>query len=61
MCDDFDTESLKNIELDKICRICLSKRPAMRPLFGELIVDMLMEIAQVKVENIDGWPNQVCF
>lgn len=61
MCDDFDTESLKNIELDKICRICLSKRPAMRPLFGQLIVDMLMEIAQVKIENIDGWPNQVCF
>lgn len=32
----------------------------MRPLFGELIVDMLVEIApQVKVENRDGWPNQV--
>ncbi|XP_063696819.1 zinc finger protein SNAI2-like isoform X2 [Culicoides brevitarsis] len=60
MCDDYDIESLKNIELDKICRLCLSKRKSMRPLFGELIVDMLMEITQVKVENIDGWPNQVC-
>uniref|UniRef100_A0A336MRD5 CSON005779 protein n=1 Tax=Culicoides sonorensis TaxID=179676 RepID=A0A336MRD5_CULSO len=60
MCESIDKESLKNIELDKVCRICLSKRQSMRPLFGELIVDMLMEIAHVKIQNIDGWPNQIC-
>lgn len=26
---------MKNIELDKICRICLTVKKDMRPLFGE--------------------------
>lgn len=39
----------RNIELDKICRICLVVKKEMRPLFGEMIAEMLMEIAKIQV------------
>lgn len=55
-----DFVTLKNVELDKICRVCLTPKKEMRPLFGELIADMLMEVANVSLEYIDGWPNQIC-
>lgn len=41
--------SLKNLELDKICRICLAIKKEMRPLFGEMVAEMLMEIAKIQV------------
>lgn len=41
--------TLKNLELDKICRICLAIKKEMRPLFGEMVAEMLMEIAKIQV------------
>lgn len=59
--EEFNIDSLKNIELDKICRVCLCKKQSMRPLFGELsLVELLMEITSCKIDNIDGWPDKVC-
>ncbi|XP_055386117.1 zinc finger protein 813 [Condylostylus longicornis] len=52
--------SNKTYELDKICRVCLVEKKDMRPLFGELVADMLMEIARVEIENTDGWPDKIC-
>ncbi|XP_055906573.1 zinc finger protein 236 isoform X1 [Eupeodes corollae] len=53
-------EKRRNLELDKICRVCLSQKKDMRPIFGEMIADMLMECARVKIENTDGWPDKIC-
>lgn len=53
-------EPLKNLELDKICRCCLTVKKEMRPLFGELIAKMLIECAQIQVEETDGWPDKIC-
>lgn len=50
----------KNLELDKICRVCLAAKKDMRPLFGEMVVDMLMECARVQILNTDGWPDKIC-
>ncbi|XP_041772552.1 zinc finger protein 236 isoform X2 [Anopheles merus] len=50
----------RNIELDKICRICLVVKKEMRPLFGEMIAEMLMEIAKIQIEQMDGWPDKIC-
>lgn len=55
-----EPEAMKNLQLDKICRCCLTVKKEMRPLFGELIADMLTECAQVQVEKTDGWPDKVC-
>ncbi|XP_065087253.1 chorion transcription factor Cf2 isoform X2 [Ochlerotatus camptorhynchus] len=52
--------SLKNLELDKICRICLAIKKEMRPLFGEMVAEMLMEIAKIQIEQLDGWPDKIC-
>lgn len=41
--------SIKTLELDKICRVCLTVKKDMRPLFGEMIADMLMECARIQV------------
>uniref|UniRef100_A0A182LVC1 Uncharacterized protein n=1 Tax=Anopheles culicifacies TaxID=139723 RepID=A0A182LVC1_9DIPT len=51
---------VRNIELDKICRICLAVKKEMRPLFGEMIAEMLMEIAKIQIEQMDGWPDKIC-
>lgn len=40
---------IKTLELDKICRVCLSIKKDMRPLFGELMADMLMDCTQIQV------------
>ncbi|ETN67340.1 hypothetical protein AND_000853 [Anopheles darlingi] len=55
-----DPVLVKNIELDKICRICLVVKKEMRPLFGEMVAEMLMEIAKIEIENSDGWPDKIC-
>lgn len=52
--------TLKNLELDKICRICLAIKKEMRPLFGEMVAEMLMEIAKIQIEQMDGWPDKIC-
>lgn len=44
--------SMKNIELDKICRVCLGLKKDMRSLFGEMISDMLQDCARVHVNTI---------
>lgn len=44
--------SIKTLELDKICRVCLTVKKDMRPLFGEMIADMLMECARIQVNNL---------
>ncbi|XP_055535869.1 zinc finger and BTB domain-containing protein 49 [Wyeomyia smithii] len=51
---------MKNLELDKICRICLAVKKEMRPLFGEMVAEMLMEIAKIQIEQMDGWPDKIC-
>ncbi|EDS41371.1 conserved hypothetical protein [Culex quinquefasciatus] len=43
-----ELNSMRNLELDKICRICLAMKREMRPLFGEMI------------EQLDGWPDKIC-
>lgn len=40
---------IKTLELDKICRVCLTIKKDMRPLFGEMVADMLMECARIQV------------
>lgn len=41
----------KTLELDKICRVCLTAKKDMRPLFGEMVAEMLMEFSQVEVNK----------
>ncbi|XP_055624379.1 zinc finger protein 39 isoform X2 [Toxorhynchites rutilus septentrionalis] len=55
-----ELDSMKNLELDKICRICLAVKKEMRPLFGEMVAEMLMEIARIHIEQMDGWPDKIC-
>ncbi|XP_058065225.1 zinc finger protein 181 [Anopheles bellator] len=55
-----DPVLIKNIELDKICRICLAVKKEMRPLFGEMVAEMLMEISKIQIEDSDGWPDKIC-
>lgn len=40
---------VKTLELDKICRVCLTAKKDMRPLFGEMVAEMLMECARIHV------------
>lgn len=42
---------IKTLELDKICRVCLNIKKEMRPLFGELMADMLMDCTQIQVHT----------
>ncbi|XP_055709048.1 zinc finger and BTB domain-containing protein 17 [Phlebotomus papatasi] len=51
---------IKNLDLDKICRVCLTVKKDMRPLFGEMVADMLMDFARVQIDNTDGWPDKIC-
>ncbi|XP_053665160.1 zinc finger protein 774 [Anopheles marshallii] len=51
---------VRNIELDKICRICLAVKKEMRPIFGDMIANMLMEFAKIQIEQMDGWPDKIC-
>lgn len=41
---------IKTLELDKICRVCLTVKKDMRPLFGEMIAELLMECARIQVK-----------
>ncbi|XP_017018868.1 uncharacterized protein [Drosophila kikkawai] len=50
----------KALELDKICRLCISERKEMRPLFSEKVPEMLMDITNVHVEPTEGWPDKIC-
>lgn len=45
------TSPIKTLELDKICRVCLTVKKDMRPLFGEMISEMLMECARIQVRK----------
>lgn len=47
-----ELNSMRNLELDKICRICLAMKREMRPLFGEMVAEMLMEIAKIQVTSL---------
>lgn len=40
---------VKTLELDKICRVCLTAKKDMRPLFGEMVAEMLMECTRIQV------------
>ncbi|XP_016978062.1 zinc finger protein 853 [Drosophila rhopaloa] len=50
----------KVLELDKICRLCISERKEMRPLFSEKVPEMLMDCTNVRVEPTEGWPDKIC-
>lgn len=45
------------VNLEEICRSCMSKKQKMRPLFGSSLDSMLMTVANVKVEikGCFGW------
>lgn len=45
---------VKTLELDKVCRVCLSVKKDMRPLYGEMVAEMLMDFARIQVR--DGVP-----
>ncbi|CAO1441551.1 unnamed protein product [Diamesa serratosioi] len=52
---------MKNVELDLVCRVCLTVKKEMRNLFGESVVEMLEEISnRIKVKKEDGWPDKIC-
>lgn len=38
-------DEVKTLELDKVCRVCLTTKKEMRPLYGEMVAEMLMEVA----------------
>lgn len=59
-CPTMDPEAMKNLELDKVCRCCLTVKKEMHPLFGELIAEMLSECVQIEVNQQDGWPDKIC-
>lgn len=46
-------ELMKNVELDLVCRVCLTVKKEMRNLFGESVVEMLEEISnKIKVSKL---------
>lgn len=46
-------ELMKNVELDLVCRVCLTVKKEMRNLFGESVVEMLEEISnRIKVSEL---------
>lgn len=47
---------VKTLELDKVCRVCLTVKKEMRPLFGEMVAEMLMECTQINVSVAFVWP-----
>lgn len=49
---------VKTLELDKICRVCLTAKKDMRPLFGEMVAEMLMECTRIQV--ILSAQNKIC-
>lgn len=51
---------VKTLELDKVCRVCLTVKKDMRPLFGEMVAEMLMDFSriQVKPDQITNFPHQ---
>lgn len=44
-----ENDTIKTLELDKICRVCLTVKKDMRPLYGEMVAEMLMECARIQV------------
>lgn len=40
---------VKTLELDKVCRVCLTVKKDMRPLFGEMVAEMLMDFSRIQV------------
>lgn len=39
------------LQLDKICRACLTEKGDMRPLFGACLDEMLRSFATIEVKN----------
>lgn len=50
-----NTSPIKTLELDKICRVCLTVKKDMRPLFGEMVSEMLMECTRIQVSGDAKW------
>lgn len=48
---DLDLYSQAPLNLDRICRACLSERTEMRPLFGACLDEMLISFANIQVSN----------
>ncbi|KAL3283575.1 hypothetical protein HHI36_006714 [Cryptolaemus montrouzieri] len=48
------------LQLDKICRACLSVKGDMRPLFGACLDEMLLSFASLEVKEGDGLPHLMC-
>lgn len=42
---------VKTLELDKVCRVCLTVKKDMRPLFGEMVAEMLMDFTRIQVNR----------
>lgn len=43
---------VKTLELDKVCRVCLTVKKDMRPLFGEMVAEMLMDCTRIQVNSV---------
>ncbi|CAH1980639.1 unnamed protein product [Acanthoscelides obtectus] len=48
------------LQIDKICRACLSEKGDMRPLFGACLDEMLNSFASIEVHQGDGFPSLMC-
>lgn len=49
------------LQLDKICRACLTEKGDMRPLFGACLDEMLHSFASVQVKNEQALPSRLPF
>lgn len=52
---------VKTLELDKVCRVCLSVKKDMRPLYGEMVAEMLMDFARIQVRRRAGLESPFLF
>lgn len=45
-------DEYENVELEKICRVCLNQKDDLRPLFQGSVAEMLREVASIQVRFI---------
>ncbi|KAF2896733.1 hypothetical protein ILUMI_09440 [Ignelater luminosus] len=53
-------DEYENVELEKICRVCLNQKDDLRPLFQGSVAEMLREVASIQVYEDDGLPSLLC-
>lgn len=58
MCDSF--EEYQNINIEKVCRLCLCDNNNMQCLFKENFIRYLKELAHVDIDESDALPKLLC-